>query len=209
MDPREEEELRRLIRKELENRERLRRQPGGEHGVHVEEGGMSEERRWIIEQEIEAFYRDRGGYQRFENEDGEVEWLTEQEIREREHQLPVDMEELEVGQRKVRNRILLLSLLAFVVVVLLLVVTRDRTGSVQVICNVPGAIVHLNGSETGFVTDARIEKLPVGPHLISVSKFGYVPDGPSSRQVDVRAGSDEIVVLKLKPQTMDSLGRPR
>ncbi len=199
MERREEDELRRLIRKELETREQLRGSDAGYQQARRGSQDMNEDRRRIIEDEIEAFYLARGDYVRHVNEDGDVEWLTRSELRERESQIPVDMEELEEGQRRVRNRLLLLIGLVFVGVILLIVLMRDRTGTIQVICNVPGATVQLNGSSTEFKTDARLEHLTVGPHVIAVLKKGYVPDGPPLTRVELRAGRTEVVVLKLKP----------
>jgi hypothetical protein len=205
MDPHDEEELRRLIRKELESREKLRTI----RSTAASRPGWSDERKQIIEQEIESFYGERGGHRRWENEDGEVEWLTEEEIREREQQVPVDIEELEVGQRRVRTRLLALIVLAFCTIGLLIVLMRERTGSIQVICNVPQAVIVLNGSPTEFVTDHRLQNLRVGPQVISVRKPGYVPDGRSSVRIDLRAGAGEIAILRLKPGITDSLGRPK
>lgn len=204
MDPREEQELRDLIRKELENRDRVRGEQFAEHARPADQ--WSEERRRIIDEEIAAYYRARGGIRRYENEDGDVEWLTEAEIEEREKQIPVDMEELEVGQRRVRNRLVAFIVLAIVAVVLLFVLLRDRSGGVEVICNVP-ATIYLNGSPTEFQTDNRLSHLPVGPHVVSVARSGYVPDGIGSVRVDLRAGQTEIVVFKLKPAASDSARR--
>ena len=205
MDPREEAELRKLIRRELENRDRLREQESGEQRRRWDEG-FSDERRKIIEEEIESFYRAKGGYQRYVNEDGDVEWLTEAQIREREQQIPVDIEELEVGQRAVRNRLIASALLIAIGIVLIMLLLRERTGSVQVICNVPDAKISLNGSPTEYVTDTVLRNLPTGPHLISVSKYGYVPDGPNGKRVDVRPSKREVVILKLKLAGTDSGG---
>jgi hypothetical protein len=209
MDPREEEELRHLIRKELVSREQMR---GSDSGYqHIRHGSQvfSEDRRRIIEDEIEAYYLAKGGYHRVENEEGDVEWLTDDELREREGQIPVDMEELEVGQRRVRNRLVLLVVLAFCAVALMIVLMRDRTGNVQVICNVPDATIVLNGSPTEMRTNRRLDHVAVGPYLISVSKYGYVPDGSASVKIDLRAGQEEIVRLNLKPSPVDSFGRPK
>lgn len=208
MDHREEEELRQLVRRELEARERLRSERTDDLRTRRDATGFSEARRQVIEREIEEFYREKG-YRRYENEDGEVEWLSEDEMRDRMGQLPVDMEEITVEQRRVRNRFMFILLLAFGGIVLLFVLMRDRTGSIQIVCNVPGATVSLNGSPTEFVTDCRLERLPVGPHVVSISKFGYVPDGSASRLVELKAGENEVIILKLKLQQTDSLGRSR
>ncbi len=197
LDPREEEQLRQLIRKELENREKLRSRSVPPLG----DGDISEERRRVIEDEIADYYRSRGGYQAVTNEHGEVEWLTDAEAREREQQIPVDMEELEEGQRRVRLRIVVLCALFFVAVVLVFVAMREKTGSIQVISNVPDATIILDGASTEFQTDFKLENLPAGPHLISITKPGYVADGPASMRVDLEAGKNEVAALKLKPQT--------
>lgn len=196
MDPKEEKQLRGMIRKELENRERLRGTP-----ISSSDGAdVTDDRRRIIEEEISNFYLSKGGYKPFTNEQGDVEWLTDAEVSERERQIPVDMEELEEGQRRVRIRIVLMSVLFFAVVVLLLLAMRDRYGSVQVISNVPGATIILDGSPTEFLTDFKLQKLPPGAHLISIYKTGYVPEGPASMRVDLKAGESEIVAVKLKPK---------
>ncbi len=197
LDPREEEQLRQLIRKELENREKLRSRPVS----HLGDGDLSEERQRVIKDEIAEFYRRRGGYEAITNEHGELEWLTEVEAREREQQIPVDMEELEEGQRRVRLRIVAMCVLFFAAVVLLFLTMRERSGSIQVVSNVPDATIILDGASTEFETDFKLEKLPVGPHLISITKPGYVPDGPASLRVELKAGKNEVVALKLKPQT--------
>ena len=196
MDPKEEKQLRSLIRKELEHREKLRSRSSSE----LDDGTLSDERRRVIEDEIASFYQSKGGYQPYTNESGEVEWLSNDEILEREQQIPVDMEELEEGQRRVRLRILLIGILSFLAVVLLFFVMRERTGSIQVLSNVPGATIVLDGAPTDFETDFTMSKLPAGPHLISISKPGYLPDGPTSLRVELRAGKSEIVALKLRPQ---------
>lgn len=208
MDPREEEELRQLIRRELENRERLREGQASELGSPWT-APMSEERRRIIEDEIEVFYRSKGGYRRYENEEGDIEWLTEAEILDRERQIPVDMEELEVGQRRVRNRLIATVVLVVIGAALLMILLHERTGSIQVICNEPGATVHLNGSPTEYITDTWLHNLPPGPHLISVSKYGFAADSQASRRVDLRAGETEVVILKLKPTRTDTAGGSR
>lgn len=196
MNPKEEEQLRGMIRKELENRERLRDTP-----ISSPDGAdLSDDRRRIIEEEISNFYVTKGGFKPFTNEHGDVEWLTDAEASERKRQIPLDMEEVEEGQRRVRIRIVLMSMLFFVVVVLLLLAMRDRYGSIQVISNVPGATISLDGSPTEFLTDFKLQKLPPGAHLLSIYKAGYVPDGPASMRVGLKAGESEIVALKLKPK---------
>jgi len=197
MDSREEQELRKLIRRELKNRARLRGTGGG---LSPDGTALNDERRRVIEEEIRKFYVGKGGYKPYENENGDVEWLSETEAHERDRQIPVEMEELEEGQHRVRMRILTMTILAMVVVVLLIVAMRDRYGSIQIISNAPGATILLDGSPTEFLTDYKLTKLPPGTHLIAIQKAGYVPDGPVSMRVNLTAGEHEVVALQLKPQ---------
>jgi hypothetical protein len=199
MDKQEEARLRELIRKELENRTAIKASEAPRDGVRT--SGLSEERQRIIADEIREFHRRRGGAQEYVNEEGNVEWLTEEEIVERDKQLPVDMEELEVGQRDVRNRIVLLSVLLFAGLALMFVSLREETGSVQVICNVPRATIHLDGSPTEYLTDFTLKGLPAGAHLISVSKTGYVAYGERSARIDLSEDEQEVVVLRLEPKS--------
>ena len=196
MDEKEQEELRSLVRRELENRERLR--SGGSLAGDGE--NISAERRRIIDDEIKKFYLSKGGFKPYENEDGDVEWLTEAEALERDRQIPIDMEELDEGQRKVRLKIVLMVGLAFLVFVLLLFAMRDRYGTIQVISNVPGATIILDGAATEFTTDSKLSRIRPGVHLVSIQKVGYSPDGPASLRVNVRAGKHEVAALRLKPQ---------
>ncbi len=196
MERNEEQKLREMIRKELEAREELRSKE--RVGESAETALSFAERQRIIDDEIRRFYESKGKYRRYENEDGEVEWLTDAEIAERERQIPVDVEELEAGQRKVRNYFLISTILVFVVGTLLFLVLRQQHGSVQVLSNVSGATIYLNGQATEFKTDHVLRNLSPGPHLISVAKSGYGVVGESTRKIEVRAGKEEIVTFNLE-----------
>jgi hypothetical protein len=204
LDKREELKLRELIRKELEARHAVEGLDG-ESGERRATGGMSEERRRMIEEEVAAFHRKRGDTRQYVNDEGDVEWLTEAEIIEREKQLPVDIEELEIGQRKVRNRVVLLSLLLFAGLALMFVSLREETGSVQVICNIPQATIYLNGAPTEYTTDRKLEGLTPGSHIISVAKLGYLVKGERSQRIMISASSPEIVVFRLEPRNEQNI----
>lgn len=198
LNPREEEELRELVRRELQERDRLQEAGGADRRFRASMGDVSEDRRRIIDDEIARHYRSQANVRQWENEEGEMEWLTEEQIREREAQLPVDDEELEVGQQSMRRRVLIMSALFVFGVLLLFFILRDRTGAIQVVCNVQGASILLDGSPTALVTDAILSKIPTGPHLISLEKEGYVSEGPATIRVDVRPGQEAIAALQMK-----------
>jgi hypothetical protein len=198
VDRAEEQRLRDLIRSELENREKLRSGIAEDIRHRRTEAGEADERRRIVDDEIRRYYESKGGYREWVNDDGDTEWLTVEEIAEREKQIPVDMEELEEGQRHVRNRVVLLSVLLFLGLVMIFFALREKTGSIQVISNEPGATILLNGVPTEYTTDFTLEGLQAGVHLISLNKFGYEADGLHSARVKVTPGEDQVVVLKLK-----------
>jgi len=195
MDHSEEQRLRDLIRKELEAREEIR---GREKQSEVKLTTINElERQRIINDEIEKFYQARGDFERYENEDGEVEWLTKEEIEERKRQVPVDIEELEEGQRSVRTSIIVIAVAAFVGFALLLYALRARHGNIQVVSNVEGATIILNGQPTEFRTDNVLKDLTPGIHVISVVKSGYGIVGDPARRIELEAGEEEVVVFQM------------
>ncbi len=198
IDHSEEQRLRDLVRKELEARELIRSK---EKAGEVKLTTIDElERKRIIDDEIQRYYAARGDYKQIQNEDGELEWLTSAEAEERDKQIPVDIEELEVGQKQVRNNILLISLLAFIGVALMLFALRQRHGNIQVLANVDGATIVLNGMPTEFRTDNVLRDLAPGVHIVSVTKDGYGVVGDAARRVELQAGGEEVLVFQLEPR---------
>lgn len=198
IDHNEEQRLRELVRRELEAREELKSK---EKSNEVKLTTIDElERQRIIDEEIKQFYHTRGDYRQVENEDGELEWLTIEEIEDREKQIPVDIEELEVGQRQVRNNILLISLTVFVGIVLMFFALRQRHGNIQVHSNIEGATIVLDGVPTEFKTDNVLRDLPPGTHIVSVAKSGFGIVGDGTRRVDLKPGAEEVLVFTLAPR---------
>lgn len=198
IDHNEEQRLRDLVRKELEAREELRsKDKAGEVTLTT----IDElERKRIIEDEIQRFYAARGDYKQITNEDGELEWVTAQEAADRERQIPVDIEELEEGQRKVRNNILLIALLVFAGVALMIYALGQRHGTIQVLSNVEGATIILNGMPTEFRTDNILKDLAPGVHIVSVEKEGFGVVGDVARRVELKAAGEEVLVFQLEPK---------
>lgn len=198
IDNNEEQRLRDLVRKELEAREELRSK---EKAGEVRLTTIDElERKRIIEDEIQRYYTARGDYKQIENEDGELEWITAAEAAEREKQIPVDIEELEEGQKKVRNNIVLIAIFAFIGVALMIFALQQRHGSIQVLANVDGATIILNGMPTEFRTDNILRDLAPGIHIVSVSKDGFGIVGDPARRIELKAGSEEVLVFQLEPK---------
>ena len=198
IDHNEEQRLRDLVRKELEAREELRSK---DNSGEVKLTTIDElERKRIIEEEIQSYYAARGDYKQIENEDGELEWITITEAAEREKQIPVDIEELEEGQKKVRNNIVMIAVLAFIGVALMIFALQQRHGSIQVLANVDGATIILNGMPTEFRTDNVLHDLAPGTHIVSVAKDGFGIVGDAARRVQLKAGGEEVLVFQLEPK---------
>lgn len=205
IDRNEEQRLRELVRKELEAREDIKSKDGS---GEVKLTTIDElERKRIIDEEIQRFYTSRGDYVQVENEDGELEWLTATEAAEREKQIPVDIEELEVGQRKVRNNILIIAVLVFLGMALMIFVLQQRHGSIQVHSNVEGATIILNGVPTEFRTDNVLRDLTPGTHIVSVAKDGFGIAGQKAQRVELKAGAEEVLVFRLEPIERRSSGQ--
>jgi hypothetical protein len=205
MDQSEEQRLRELVRRELEARERMKAPDASPKSAQWSQ--TDAERQKIIADEIRRYYEARGNYQSFTNEEGEAEWLTAEEIAERQMQIPVDVEELEEGQKHVRAHFLVIALLGFLILTLMIFAMRERTGSVQVISNVPGSTIVLDGTATEFRTDFMLKDLSPGAHLISVQKMGYGIVGDPARRIEVEAGEEKIVIFELQPRNGGGFGQ--
>jgi len=205
IDRNEEQRLRDLVRKELEARENIKSK---DTSGDVKLTTIDElERKRIIDDEIQSFYQSRGDYKQVENEDGELEWLTAEEAAEREKQIPVDVEELEIGQRRVRNNILLISVMVFVGIALMIFALQQRHGSIQVHSNVEGATIILNGVPTEFRTDNVLRGLTPGIHVVTVAKEGYGIAGENAQSVELKAGAEEVLVFRLEPRERRNSGQ--
>ena len=98
--PLSEEEVRKLVQREIAQRERLREQ---EKQMQDDRDRAVEEidrHRRIIEEEKRKYYESHPDYHEYINEMGEVEWLTTEEMREREQLFDDEIEELETGKKR-------------------------------------------------------------------------------------------------------------
>lgn len=72
---------------------------------------------------------------------------------------------------------------------------EQRYGTIAVSSNVKGAAIFLDGKATGQTTDATLRNIPVGQHIVSLSKPGYVCL-PSSLKVEV--SWDKLVMVSFE-----------
>jgi len=190
LPPKESEELRRQVRRRLESEyERL-------HGrAHAPEHEMSSadrartERLRLIREEENAFYAERGLY-RYRNHRGEYEWLTSEELADR--QASRRQRRKRYAERGFFQQLIHSSLLKdvmnglLVVVVLALVIfvfryeERQKTegGSlavyqVRVRSEPAGAAIFLDGRPTRATTNEVLRLREPGEHVVSVVRPGY------------------------------------
>lgn len=193
----DEEELRRNIRAEIEKRDRERREARQQKEAQRAASEQTEIRRRIYREELRKYYRDRPGYREVINDDGEVDFVPEEEAAEG-HLLFDDVMEDPYQARKWQKVILLFSIFfACVAAVALYFILHEGKGTIQVYCNVPQARVILDATPTDHYTNAKIEALPAGEHFVTVEKPGYTVEGSQVQKVDLKDGENKVVTFTL------------
>jgi hypothetical protein len=195
------DEIRRLAKREISEREKLRAQERSDSQQRTSDKDDIDRKKKIIEEERRKYYESNPDYQEYISETGEIEWLTKEEIREREGLFDDEMEELESGKK--RAQFLLISMLALFIctVLVIYVLLSEKTGSIQVISSVKGASIYLDSSPAELKTDAIFIDIPVGKHVVSVEMPGYKIVGDPSQQVNLSANEREIVIFVLEEDT--------
>lgn len=195
------DEIRKLAQREISEKEKLRAQERSVSQQRTSEKVDIDRKKKIIEEERRKYYESNPDYQEYINETGEIEWLTKEEVREREGLFDDEMEELESGKK--RAQFLLISMLALFIctVLVIYVLLSDKTGSIQVISNVKGASIYLDSSPAEQKTDAIFTDIPVGKHVVSLEMPGYKIVGDPSQQVNLSTNEREIVIFVLEEDT--------
>ena len=197
-----EEELRKQIRKELEaeaaqarERRRQRAAPQRDEAEDL--------RRRILAEERRRFFQDSAEHFEYVNENGDIEWLTREEIAAREGYF--DYEEHVEDPQAGRKRFLLLVSLGVLCCALagwgLIGWMLPAEGRLSVFANVPNASILLDGQESGHRTDA-ILNLPVGEHLVEVRAPGYQVSGEAVRMVSIQEDQTTICEFILEASAL-------
>jgi len=201
-----EEEIRALVQREIAERERLRTL---EKQIQNDRDRTKEEimrYREIIDEEKRKYYESHPEYREYINEAGELEWLTKEEIRQREQLFDSEIEELETGKKQAKWVLFLVFGLLFTAVVLVIALLSEKTGTIQVISNVKGAHIILDSSQEEQVTDAIFLDVPVGKHVISIELRGYRIEGDLSQEINLSSKEREIVVFTLTKDISSQTG---
>lgn len=196
-----EEELRRTIRAEIEERERQRKESFRQRMAHEAAQVEAERRRQIYQEELRKFYSSRPGYREVIGEDGEVDWIPEEEASQSGMLFDEVLEDPGVARKRMKIVIGFAAFLIVAVIASLFIILYEGTGTIQVLSNIEGARVILDGVPLSHNTDALLEEIPAGEHVITVEKDGYRIEGDMVRKIELKGGQKEVVSFTLVPET--------
>ncbi len=202
----EEEELRRAIRAEIEQRDLERAKAQQRRELQRIANEKAELKRRLYREEMERYYANRPGYKKIIGEDGEPEWVHEDELRDSE-QLLDEVFEDPLEARKKQKRMLLFFGLGFIVLLACIYyLLSPGRGSIIVTSNIPGATIILDAASTHRYTNDTIPAVPTGEHYVSVEKKGYRIVGDALIIVNVKRGRDHRVSFVLEPEPLGLSG---
>jgi len=207
-EPQNDEELRRIIRGEIEQRDRERTRQTQQRERARNADVSAERRRQIYQEELRQYYSNRSGYREIVSEDGELDWVPESEIQNSERLF----DEALADPLDVRKRLkFTMAAAAFLVVVLGAVfffVLAAKTGSISVSTNVPDAQIILDTVPLEHFTNTTIEEVPEGEHVVTVQKASYMIEGEPVQRVTIRGGKTISLTFTLLPVSEAKAAEP-
>ncbi len=198
----DEEDLRRQIRAEIAERDRLRQKADHQRETEKSASVEAEKRRRIYQEELKKYYQDRPGYRQIVRDDGEVDWVPEAEVRHNAKLFDEVLEDPDTARSRMKWVLSLSGLVVLIVIVVMYLVLHERTGSIQVTSNVPGAQVILDDVRLDQFTDITVKEIPAGKHVVTVNLKGYKVQGESVRQIQLRGGQLEPLSFILLPDSI-------
>ncbi len=198
--PENDDELRRQIRKEIEERDRLRRRHQERHESARTLNEEAEKRRKIYQEEIRKYYQNRPGYREIVREDGEVDWVPEDEAALSERLFDEVLEDPDVAKKRMKIVLLLSAVVILLIVVGLYSILHQPNGTIIVECNVPDAQIILDTNPLDLYTNATLAEIPAGEHVVTVVKPGYRIEGDPIRKVDLGGGKSITLSFVLLPK---------
>ncbi len=192
------EELRRIIRAEIEQRDRERTRQTQRREQARNADVSAERRRQIYQEELRQYYSNRPGYREIVGEDGETDWVSESEVQKSERLF----DEALADPLDVRKRLKFTMAAGAVVIAALAAifffVLAAKTGSISVSTNVPDAQIILDTVLSENFTNTTID-VPEGEHVVTVQKAGYVIEGEPVQTVTIRGGKTISLTFTLLP----------
>ncbi|MCA9782028.1 MAG: PEGA domain-containing protein [Calditrichaeota bacterium] len=195
----EEERIRREIRRELEEDERRRALLENEKQQQQQRLDEQRLRQQILAEEKKRLYENSRDHIEYVNENGDREWLTRKQILSREGYFDYEehVEDIPGGRLRViwswSLGVVLLGLLVW----LGWSYVQPDYYLLDVVCNVQGAEIWVDGQNSGSTTDARLE-LPAGEHFLEVRQEGYVSRS-GLLHLELTRGPRQILSFELEP----------
>jgi hypothetical protein len=204
--PENDEELRRQIRKEIEERDRLRRRQQERHDSVRSLNEEAEKRRRIYQEEIRKYYQNRPGYREIVREDGEVDWVPENEAALSERLFDEVLEDPDVAKKRMKIVLLLGAVFVLLIIAGLYSILHQPNGTIIVECNVPDAQIILDTNPLDLYTNATLAEIPAGEHVVTVVKPGFRMEGDPIQKVDLRGGKTIKLSFVLLPDDSTAVG---
>jgi len=195
MEQQREQRIREEVRREIEAEEQRRREAEILRRQEEEDHHEERARQQIVLEEKRKFYENSPEYFEYINENGDSEWLTHKHILAREGFFDYEehVEDPARGRRLLWVRSLALVALLAALGTAAWIYLSEEVGWIDVVCNIQRAEIHVDGQNSGFLSDARVQ-VPVGEHMIEVRKAGY--DGPGTGVRHVVLGRGEHLLLE-------------
>ncbi|MFH1862820.1 MAG: hypothetical protein ABH878_08420 [bacterium] len=195
----DDEEFRRQIREEIEQRERERRHTQHQREVKRESDAEAERKRQIYREEMRKFYKNRPGYVEIVGEDGEVDWVPEEEATVNQELPDVVLEDPEVSKKWVRLSLVFIALLFITISITLFLIFYEGKGTIQVQCNVTDVQVFLDDELVDGGNEIPIEDVSAIEHFIRIEKDGYEVVGKAVQRFRLKRGEQKILTFVLQP----------
>lgn len=198
--PENDEELRRQIRKEIEERDKLRQRQQERHESARSVNAEAEKRRRIYQEEIRKYYQNRPGYREIVREDGEVDWVPENEAALSEQLFDEVLEDPDVAKKRMKIFLFLSAVFILLIIAGLYSILHQPNGTIIVECNVPDAQIVLDTDKLNLYANATLAEIPAGEHVVTVVKPGYRIEGDPIRKVELKGGKTITLSFVLQPE---------
>ncbi len=195
----DEEELRRSIRAEIEQRDLERRRSQRKKDARKSASEQAETKRRIYREELNKYYQNRPGYKEVIGEDGETEWIHEEEAKENSELFDQVVEDPIHARRSQKLNLIIYGIVAVLAAIFIVFLLYEGEGTILVSSNVKGASIILDAVPTDKQTDATVVEVSAGEHLITVEKEGYQIVGEAVIEVDLKKGENKLVTFILEP----------
>lgn len=203
-----EDEIRRRIRENLKRQEEQRQNNLQRHQQYHEVTADEETVRRIQREEEREFYKHSQDHHEYVNEVGEIEFLTMAEIREREGYFDYEeqVENIDREKRNILTKLIVGGVIILLALGALFYYMQPDVGSLAVVSNIKGAEIVLDGQSTGYTTDALLEELSTGEHLVTLKMSGYLMQSTRITRVMIHRNQETRILLQMTPIDTNSAG---